>query len=61
MPVATCLDGEYGFTDVTIGVPATIGKNGIENIVEFELNDDEKQWFENGVKSVKDALSSTEF
>jgi malate dehydrogenase len=60
MPVSTYLDGEYGHTNVTIGVPAIIGKNGVEKIVELELNDDEKQWFEKGVKSVKDALSGIE-
>ena len=60
MPVSTYLDGEYGYTNVTIGVPAIIGKNGVEKIVELELNDDEKQWFEKGVQSVKDALSGIE-
>ena len=60
MPVSTYLDGEYGHTNVTIGVPAIIGKNGVEKIVELELNDDEKQWFEKGVQSVKGALSGIE-
>ena len=60
MPVSTYLDGEYGHTNVTIGVPAIIGKNGVEKIVELELNDDEKQWFEKGVQSVKNALSGIE-
>lgn len=39
---ATYLDGEYGMKDITIGVPVIIGKNGIERIVELELNADEK-------------------
>jgi malate dehydrogenase len=39
---ATYLDGEYGMKDITIGVPVIIGKNGIERIVELDLNDDEK-------------------
>ena len=60
MPVSTYLDGEYGHTNVTIGVPAIIGKNGIEKIVELELKDDEKKWFEKGVQSVKGALSGIE-
>ncbi len=42
---ATYLDGEYGMKDITIGVPVIIGKNGIERIVELELNDDEKAKF----------------
>ena len=60
MPVSTCLDGEYGHSDVTIGVPAVIGKNGAEKIIELELNDEESGWFEKGVKSVNDALSGVE-
>ena len=60
-PVATYLDGEYGHDNVTIGVPAVIGKNGVEKIVELELNDEEKEWFNKGVDSVKSALSGVEF
>ena len=59
MPVSTYLDGEYGHSDVSIGVPAVLGKNGIEEIIQLELNDSEKEWFEKGVKSVKDAISGT--
>ena len=57
MPVSTYLDGEYGYSDVTIGVPAVIGKNGVEKINELDLNQDEKEWFDKGVNSVKNALT----
>ena len=60
MPVSTCLDGEYGHSDVSIGVPAMIGSNGVEKIIELELNDEEKEWFEKGVRSVNNALSGVE-
>jgi len=60
IPVATYLDGEYGHSDVTIGVPAVMGKNGVEKIIELDLNDEEKQAFDAGVKSVKDAISGIE-
>jgi len=60
IPVATYLDGEYGHSDVTIGVPAIIGKKGVEKIIELDLNDEERQVFEKGVKSVKDAISGIE-
>jgi len=60
IPVATYLDGEYGHSNVTIGVPAVIGKKGIEKIVELDLNDEERQIFEKGVESVKGAISSIE-
>ncbi|MDH3277835.1 MAG: malate dehydrogenase [Nitrosopumilus sp.] len=57
IPVATYLDGEYGHSDVTIGVPAIIGKKGVEKIIELDLNDEEKQAFDLGVKNVKEAIS----
>ena len=60
MPVATYLDGEYGHSDVTIGVPAVIGKKGVEKIIELDLNEEERKVFEKGVESVKGAISGIE-
>jgi len=60
MPVATYLDGEFGHSDVTIGVPAVIGKKGVEKIIELDLNDEEKEVFEKGIESVKGAISGIE-
>ncbi len=58
IPVATALDGEYGYSDVTIGVPAVIGRNGVEKIIELDLNDEEKEWIKKSVDSVKNAISN---
>lgn len=41
-PCSALLEGEYGMNDISIGVPVILGKNGIEKIVEIELNDAEK-------------------
>ncbi len=41
-PCSALLEGEYGLSDISIGVPCVIGKNGIEKIVEIELSDAEK-------------------
>lgn len=41
-PCSVLLNGEYGLTDICLGVPVIIGKNGIEKIVEINLNDEEK-------------------
>ena len=60
IPVATYLDGEYGYSDVSIGVPAVIGKNGVEKIIELDLDSNEKEWFKKGVESVKGAISNLE-
>lgn len=42
-PCSALLEGEYGLSDISIGVPCVIGKNGIEKIVEIELTDAEKE------------------
>lgn len=57
IPVATPLDGEYGHSGVSIGVPAVVGKNGIEKIIELDLDQQEKEWFNKGIDSVKGALA----
>ena len=57
IPLSTYLDGEYGVKDVCIGVPAVLGKNGVEKIIELPLNEFEHQEFTNGVKNVKEAIS----
>ncbi|MHA7943204.1 malate dehydrogenase [Formosa sp. 3Alg 14/1] len=41
-PCSTLLDGEYGLTDICLGVPVVLGKDGIEKIVDITLNDEEK-------------------
>ena len=46
------LDGEYGEKDLCIGVPAIIGRNGIEKIVSFDLNDEEKELFRKSAEAV---------
>lgn len=61
IPVATALEGEYGYSDVTLGVPAVIGKRGVEKIIELDLNDTEMEWMKKSVESVKNAISSINF
>ena len=46
------LEGEYGQSDLCIGVPAIIGRNGVEKIVEFDLNDQEKALFAKSAAAV---------
>jgi malate dehydrogenase len=61
IPLSAYLDGQYGVNDVCIGVPAVLGKTGIENIIELPLNDFEKGEFTKGVNSVRDAISNIQF
>jgi malate dehydrogenase len=53
LPIAASLNGEYGLKDLYIGVPAIIGKNGVEKIIELQLNAEEKTMFDNSVEAVK--------
>ncbi len=47
------LEGEYGESDICIGVPCILGKNGIEKVVEFELNAEEKELFAKSAAAVR--------
>jgi malate dehydrogenase len=58
MPCAAYLNGEYGEKDIYVGVPVVIGANGVEKIVEIELNKDEKAEFQKSVDSVKELINS---
>ena len=53
IPCSVFLEGEYGQSDLCIGVPCTIGKNGIEEILDLKLNDEEKLKFKNSADSVR--------
>ena len=52
-PCSCLLDGEYGLSDICIGVPAIIGKNGIEKIVEINLDSAEKAKLEESAAAVR--------
>jgi malate dehydrogenase len=53
VPSCVALDGEYGETDICIGVPAVIGKNGAEKILDYKLNDEEKALFAKSAAAVR--------
>ena len=56
-PVCAWLQGEYGMKDIYLGVPVKLGKNGIEEIIELQLNDAEKLLLTNSATSVKEVMS----
>jgi malate dehydrogenase len=58
MSVSTCLSGEYGFSDVSIGVPVVLGKSGVEKIIELELSNQTKDRFDKSVAVVKEAIAA---
>jgi len=58
LPCAAYLNGEYGIKDLYVGVPVIIGKNGIEKIVEINLNKDEKNEFDHSISAVKELFAA---
>jgi malate dehydrogenase len=55
-PVCAWLQGEYGLKDIYIGVPVVLGKNGIEKIIELDLNDAEKELLKESAEAVKGVM-----
>ncbi|MFZ5970574.1 MAG: malate dehydrogenase [Bacteroidota bacterium] len=56
LPVCIQLDGEYGINDCYLGVPVVLGKNGVERVIELELNAAEKALLETSRKHVKEVM-----
>jgi L-lactate dehydrogenase len=56
LTVSAYLDGEYGHENVCIGVPAVVNRLGIREIVEIDLNDEEKEKFAHSVKVLKETM-----
>ncbi|KOO48313.1 L-lactate dehydrogenase [Viridibacillus arvi] len=57
LPVGSLLEGEYGHSDVYVGVPTIINRGGRKSIVELSLNPEEKEKLANSVKTLKDVQS----
>jgi malate dehydrogenase len=55
-PVCMKLEGEYGIKDCYLGVPVVLGKNGVERIIELDLNKDEKALLESSRKAVREVM-----
>jgi malate dehydrogenase len=58
LPVAAYLTGQYGVDGLYVGVPAIIGKDGVERVVEIELNNEEKELFQKSADAVKELCGS---
>ena len=53
----TILNGEYGYSDVAVGVPVVLGAKGVEKIIEMDLDEETKEKFELSVKSIQDGIN----
>jgi malate dehydrogenase len=58
LPCAAHLNGQYGVKDLYVGVPVIIGSNGIEEVVEFALDDEEKRYFDISIDAVKELFDA---
>ncbi|WP_370180351.1 malate dehydrogenase [Alteriqipengyuania sp.] len=58
LPAAAHLTGQYGVDDLYVGVPIVIGRNGVEKIVEIELDDTAQKNFQVSVDAVKELLEA---
>jgi len=56
LPCAAYLKGEYGEDGIFVGVPAILGANGVEKVVELELSDEEKAMFKKSASRVREYI-----
>ena len=50
------LDGEYGYKDIYLGVPVILGKNGVERVIELDLDDEDRVRFDKSRNEVEKVL-----
>lgn len=60
LPSIAYLEGEYGYSNIYLGVPTILGGNGIESVIEIPLTADEKKALDQSVKSVQNVMSILE-
>ncbi len=57
LPVCSWLEGEFGQENIYLGVPVVLGKNGIEKIIEVDLNEEEQALLDDSAKAVRNVIS----
>jgi malate dehydrogenase len=58
LPCAAWLQGEYGMSDLYLGVPCLLGENGLERVIEVELDDDERAALETSAEHVRETVAA---
>ena len=56
IPCSVCLQGEYGIDGIFLGVPVKLGKNGVEEVIEVELTDEEREALNRSASSVRSLI-----
>jgi malate dehydrogenase len=57
LPCTAYLEGEYGISDLYMGVPVKLGAGGIEQVFELDLSEQERAWFDESAAAVRDVVS----
>jgi len=60
IPSCAMLEGEYGYHDITVGVPCVIGANGIERVIELDFDEETKGMFANSVEGIRSNIALLE-
>jgi len=58
VPVSAALEGEYGLRDLFFGVPGQLGRRGLEKVIEYDLNDEERKALEVSAGKVREAIGA---
>lgn len=58
VPCSVYLQGEYGLHDICFGVPVKLGRNGVEQIIELPLNDEERAMLERSVQLIRSTMAA---
>lgn len=56
LPCSVLLEGEYGLKDIFVGVPVRLGRKGAEEVIELELNEEEKKAFRKSAEHIKELI-----
>jgi len=56
LPCVAVLEGEYGYTNIALGVPTVLGGRGVTNIIELPLNDEEQELLTRSANEIKDKI-----
>jgi malate dehydrogenase len=58
LPCAALCQGEFGIDDLFVGVPCKLGESGVEEIVEIDLTDDEKEQLQSSAAAVRELVEA---
>ncbi len=61
LPCSVYLEGEYGLSDIAFGVPAKLGRGGVEEVIEIELTDEEKEAMKRSEELLRSTMAHLKF